>query len=153
MYEVLPTLKTLLHGIAIGMLTTVEIDGSLQSRPMRTQAVDANGVLWFFASRSLHQASIEKSSPLVNVVYSHPGLARYVSVCGRVAAVDDAVRRRQLWSDCARSWFKDGPDDADLVLLRVDVEHVDYWEGQANVLTRLIGFSAALTDGDIAIRH
>ena len=144
MYEPTPTLKSLVHGIEVAMLTTVDSDGTLQSRPMYTQEVDANGTLWFFASRSSQQVSAGETWPLVNVTYAHPAKQRYVSICGHVSAVDDPERRRELWSDFARTCFKDGPDDPDLVLLRVDVEHLDFWEGPSNVLTRLIGFTTVM---------
>jgi general stress protein 26 len=147
MYEPTPGLRALLQGIEIGMLATVDVDGTLRSRPVYTQAVDANGALWFYASRSSQPISHE-TWPLVNVVYAHPGRQRYVCVCGRISEVDDAERRREVWSDGVRAYFKDGPDDADLVLLRVDVEHVDYWDGPSNVLTRLIGFTGVMFAGD-----
>ena len=153
MFEATPTRKSLLHGLEVGMLCTVDVDGMLQSRPIYTREVDPNGTLWFYASRSSQQVTDGETGPLVNVVYGHPSLQRYVSVCGRVSIVDDEALRRVLWSDGARSTFKDGPDDQDLVLLRVDVTHVDYWEGPSNVLTRLIGFNAAPLPGELGFRR
>jgi general stress protein 26 len=143
-----PTLKTLLDDIDVGMLTTVEPDGTLQSRPMQKQEVDEKGTLWFFASRSSHQVATEMQAPLVNVVFVNSGKQRYVSVSGRVSVVDDRAKRHALWSPPAKIWFKQGPDDPDLVLLRVDVDHADYWEAPSNIVTRMIGFAAAMVTGN-----
>ena len=43
-------LADLIDGIRIGMLTTVEPDGSLRSRPLATLQMDSDGRLWFFTS-------------------------------------------------------------------------------------------------------
>jgi general stress protein 26 len=141
------TLKTLLDGIDVAMLTVVEPDGTLQSRPMQTQQIGDDGTLWFFASRSSHQVAVEQTAPSVNLVYVHSGKQRYVSVTGRVSVIEDRAKMRELWSPPAKIWFKGGPDDPDLVLLRVDVDHADYWDGPSNAVTRLIGFATAMITG------
>src|SRR5689334_858328 len=45
-------LGELIKDIKFAMLTTVEPDGSLHSRPMATQEVEFDGDLWFFTGAS-----------------------------------------------------------------------------------------------------
>ncbi len=42
------TLRDMIKDIRIAMLTTVDEDGTLRSRPMGTQDVESDGDLWFF---------------------------------------------------------------------------------------------------------
>lgn len=44
----LEKLNEMLDGIGVAMLTTVEPDGSLRSRPMAAQQFSTDGTLWFF---------------------------------------------------------------------------------------------------------
>lgn len=49
--EHIKKLGELITDIKFAMLTTVEQDGSLRSRPMATQQVEFDGDLWFFHRR------------------------------------------------------------------------------------------------------
>ena len=46
--ESIRKLRDLTKDVHIVMLTTVDEDGSLRSRPMGSQPIDADGILWFF---------------------------------------------------------------------------------------------------------
>ena len=48
----LARLAALVRQIRIGMLTTLEVDGSLRSRPLETVQLDSEGRLWFFTGAS-----------------------------------------------------------------------------------------------------
>src|SRR5690606_30642051 len=48
--EKIEKLRELIKDIDIAMLTTVDEDGSLRSRPMGTQEAEFDGDLWFFTS-------------------------------------------------------------------------------------------------------
>lgn len=53
--EHIKKLGELTKDIKFAMLTTVEPDGSLRSRPMATQQVEFDGDLWFFTGASSHK--------------------------------------------------------------------------------------------------
>ena len=55
----LARLAALVRQMKVGMLTTVEADGSLRSRPLETVEIDHEGRLWFFT-----QASSPKSAQI-----------------------------------------------------------------------------------------
>ncbi len=52
-------LRELIKDIDIGMLTTVQPDGTLHSRPMSNQSSASNfdGTLWFFTEPGIDQGS------------------------------------------------------------------------------------------------
>ncbi len=110
----------------VRMLTTVEPDGSLRSRPMATQQVEFDGDLWFFTGASMHKVYDIENNPPCNVAFSDPNDQNYVSMSGRAALVRDKQKAKDLWNVFYRSWFPQGLDDPDLALLRVEVDGAEY---------------------------
>ena len=149
--ESLHHLAQLVDGIEIAMLVTRRADGTLESRPMATQAVDeSTSSLWFFASRSSHLIETIRRDGQVNVAYAHAGRHTYVSVVGEASVVDNERLRHALWRESYAMWFSEGVDDPDLVLLRVAILSADYWESPGNAVSRLLGFAKALFTHDSA---
>lgn len=145
--EDIQKLGKLIKGIRVAMLTTVQEDGSLHCRPMATQEVDFDGDLWFFTSASSPKISEIKHDQHVNVAYASPEDNRYVSVCGRVEIVRDRKKAEELWSPYVKGWFPKGPDDPDLVLLKVKVLWAEYWDSPHATAVRLAGFLKATLTG------
>ena len=114
--------------VRTAMMTTVELDGSLRSRPMWTQGDEFDGSLWFFASDDGALAEELASEARVGLSYGAPDKDLYVSVSGRGELVRDQAKAREMWNVFAEAWFPGGADDPNLVLVRVDVEQAQYWE-------------------------
>jgi len=147
--EALHHLAQLVDGIDIAMVVTRRADGTLESRPMATQAVDeSTSSLWFFASRSSHFVETVRADGLVNVSYAHPGKHTYVSVVGEASVVDNERLRHALWRETYQLWFPGGVDDPDLILIRVAILSADYWDSPGNAVSRLMGFAKALFTND-----
>jgi general stress protein 26 len=125
----LGTLWKLVEGIEIAMMTTVDQDGMLHSRPMATQAVEADEYLLFFAAKDSGKVKAIRSNHHVALVYADPRSGRYVSAAGRARVSENREEARKLWSSAAQSWFPDGPVDEGLVLIEVDVDDAQWWDG------------------------
>jgi general stress protein 26 len=110
------------------MMTTVEPDGSLRSRPMWTQGDEFDGSLWFFTGGDAPKVDELQRNPHVGLSYADPDKDLYISVSGRAQLVHDKAKAEELWNVFAEAWFPGGVDDPHLALLRVDVEHAHYWE-------------------------
>ena len=117
-----------IEDVRVAMMTTVDTDGSLRSRPMWTQGDDFDGSLWFFISNQALAARALARDPRLELSYAAPDKDLYLSVVGRGELVDDKVKTRELWNTFAEAWFPGGVDDPHLGLLRVDVEEAEYWE-------------------------
>jgi general stress protein 26 len=117
-----------IEDVRVAMMTTVDTDGSLRSRPMWTHGDDFDGSLWFFISNQAPAAHALARDPRVGLSYAAPDKDLYLSVVGRGELVDDKGKARELWNTFAEAWFPGGVDDAHLGLLRVDVEEAEYWE-------------------------
>lgn len=144
--EAIEKLKGLLEGIDFCMLTTIDGD-HLRSRPMSTQEFEFDGDLWFFTSDNTHKMEEIAKDDRVNVSYAKPDDNRYVSVSGRGELVKDRQKIEELWSPVLKAWFPEGLDDPTLCLIKVAVEHAEYWDAPSSKIVQLVGFVKALATG------
>lgn len=140
-------IRDLIKGISFAMLTTVDEDGSLRSRPMQTQEAEFNGELWFFTSASSAKVDEVRSDQRVNLSYSDPDDNRYVSLSGTATLVRDRERIKELWKPALKAWFPGGQDDPEVALLRVKVEKAEYWDSPSSKMVQLAGFLKAIATG------
>lgn len=138
-------------GIPFAMLTTYDRNGRLCSRPMTTQQNRFDGTVWFLTDRRTHTAEDISVHPQVNVSYVDSDDQRYVSVSGTASLVEDRARVREFWQPAYAVWFPAGPDDPNLVLLGIQVEHADYWDSPSSWTGRLVAFAKALATGDKSV--
>jgi len=128
------------------MITSAADDGALHARPMTPQQVNDDLEAWFFISRSSDQAGDLAARPDVNL--SFDGSSDWLSVAGRATLVDDRSKVREMWNPVVGAWFPDGPDDPDVLLLRVDAESAEYWKAPGGRLASLLSFVKAKTTGE-----
>jgi general stress protein 26 len=119
------------------MMTTVDEDGSLRSRPMWTQGDTFDGTLWFFSADDAPKAEELARNPQVGLSYAAPDKDLYVSVSGRARIVHDRAKIEELWNPFAEAWFPEGTDDPHLALLAVEVDHAQYWEDKKPKILQL----------------
>lgn len=133
-------LWSLIKDVEFGMLTTVDEDGTLRSRPMATQKVEFDGDLWFFtyaSSAKVHEVQHEHA---VNVSFANPDDQVYVSTSGTAKLVRDRSKMEQLWNPILKTWFPKGLDDPEIALLKVRVEQAEYWDSPSSAVVLLAGF-------------
>src|SRR3954464_1882509 len=114
-------LAELIKDMKFAMLTTVEPDGSVRSRPMATQQAPFDGTLWFFTEVNSGKVSEIQGERHVNVSYANDDSQTYVSVSGKASVVQDRAKAERLWSPSYKAWFPMGLDDPTLALLKIDV--------------------------------
>jgi len=143
----LKKLGELIQNVQFAMLTTVQSDGSLYSRPMATPKTEFDGTLWFFTGSSTHKADEVQKNPRVNVAFSKPDTHTYITITGRAELVHDLAKAKELWDPLYQAWFPKGLDDPELRLLKVNVDSAEYWESPQSPATRLLGLSRAALPG------
>lgn len=139
----------MIKDIKFAMLTTRHSNGHLHSRPMTTQnrSIDEDDALWFFMSRSREPLHDLEQEDQVNLAYAKPDDQTYVSVSGVAQVVDDVQRKHDLWNKANEAWFPQGPDDADVALVKVTITHADYWDATGSKLVRLYELAKANVTG------
>ena len=146
--EVIQQLAELIKDIDFAMLTTVDEDGTLRSRPMSTQKTPFDGTLWFFTEASAPKVDEIERERQVNLGYADPKQHRYVSVSGRAVLVRDEAKKRELWNPVYKVYFSEGPESPNVALLKVTVEKAEYWKSGSNAVGRMIDFAKAMITGD-----
>jgi general stress protein 26 len=127
--EELAQLAALVRQMRVGMLTTIEPDGSLRSRPLQTVELDPEGRLWFFTlAHSPKSARVQAGDHQVALSYADPRDADFASISGTARVVRDEDKMRGLWSRDLERWFPRGLDDPDLALLEVRIDKAEYWD-------------------------
>ncbi len=141
-------LAELIKEIRIAMLSTIEPDGHVRSRPMATvERPGFDGVLWFFTDQSSSKIVEVQEDPRVNLSYCEPTKGRYVSVSGTCELVRDKEKAKQFWDPFFCPWFPKGMDDPDLALLKVTVEAAEYWDAPSGSMLRVTDFVKSMTRG------
>lgn len=137
-------LRKFIRGARVAMLTTVGADGHLRSRPMATVKAEFDGDVWFFTKASAPKNEEIRENAHVNVVYADPEDERYVSVSGQASIERDRAKIEELWSGRLKAWFPEGKNDPDLALIKVHIEHAEYWNSKAGTMVQALGLASAL---------
>lgn len=118
------------------------------ARPMSAILRRAERRIWFLTDRETAKASEIERHPDVCVAFSN-GTGLHAAVTGRAAIVDDRVAVKGLWTPSAQAFYPGGPEDRDIVAIRVDPAHGELWDGPSAPVA-LVRMAAALATGTSA---
>ena len=138
-------LVELMQDMPIAMMTTFGLGGP-RSVPMARQEVEPGAELWFITARDTAHVRALDQEPRVSVTFSSRDA--WVGITGKAAVVDDADKLKELWNTFAEAWLPEGPDDPNATLIKVDVEHGEYWDTPGGKVASLISFAKAKLTGD-----
>ena len=145
----LEKIRDLIKDINFCMLTTIDDDGGLRSRPMAVNGeVEANGDLWFFTYGKSHKMTEVDRHEQVNVSFSAPDKQSYVSLSGTGELVTDRAKMQELWKPELKAWFPQELDEPDIALLKVKATKAEYWDAPAGWVAKTVGFVKAAVTGE-----
>jgi general stress protein 26 len=102
-------LSRLIKRHRFALLTTIEADEPLHSRPMTAIERDFDCALWFFAKSDSATATALRSRSSLCASYSEPKDSEFVCVSGAGSLVEDSLREKKLWNSAVQAWFPEGP--------------------------------------------
>ncbi len=146
----LEKLVDLIKNIKTAMFTTAEVDGTLRSRPMRTQQAKPDGILWFFNAADSAKTHEIQQDRHVNVSFMDDASNTYVSVSGKARNVKDKAKIDELWHEPLKAWFPEGKDDPNISLIKVTIDQAEYWDSPSSTLVHLYGMVKATLTGEPA---
>jgi len=141
------TLETLLDGMRTCMLITFSAAGEPHSRPMYVYRPKGDDDLWFMTEASAAKLIDLAKNPNVLIDFSNEASNRYVSIRGIATPFRNPTKARELWNVHTEAWFPNGPEDPDLVLLRVSPQSAEYWDGPSR-LSYTLSLAKAIVTGD-----
>jgi general stress protein 26 len=106
---------------------------------MQNRDFDALDILWLFAPQDSDQVEDPQWDSSISIVFTNALKGVDPVIFGSASVVDDACRKRQLWSPEAPNWFPGGADDTALALVRVCVIQVDCLDVQLSRVARQPG--------------
>ena len=142
----------LVKGVRICMLTTIDVDGKLHSRPMATQETDFDGDLWFLTRDDSPKVSEIRHESEVNLAYADAKSSKFVSISGVAYVLKERGKIKELWNPMYKAWFPDGEDDPRITVIHVRAKEAEYWEASSSALVRGMKYVlAAVTRGSVEV--
>jgi len=135
----------LMEDMPIAMLTTYT-DGMPRSVPMARQQVDPGAEMWFITARDTAHVHAISLDPRVALTFSSS--RAWVAASGRAFVVDDTAKLEELWNTFAEAWLPGGPEDPNAALLRMEIDHAEYWDTPGGRIASLISFAKTKLTGD-----
>jgi general stress protein 26 len=66
-----------------------------------------------------------RAAPLVTLAFQHPSGDRYIALGGRATIIEDVPEMRTMWSSALDAQFPPGFADANMIVVRVDVDRIE----------------------------
>jgi general stress protein 26 len=135
--------------IKTAMLVTLEDDGCLRSRPMQLLQMNGKDLLFLTGYQSGISHEIAHDSH-VNLSFADDHKKIFVSLSGKASISKDAAIIDELWQDTYRAWFPEGKNDPNIAVLRVSIDHAEYWDTPAGPAVKVISLAKAIITGERA---
>jgi general stress protein 26 len=138
----------LVKDIQFAMMVTQDADGSMHGRPMSAMQKEFEGTLWFMTRDQTLKVEALEANPKVMLSYADVDKHHYVSLTGTARIVHDKAKVKDLWSEAARVWFPNGPDDPQIALIGVEVTDAEYWDSASSTMVYAYGYVKARLTGE-----
>jgi len=110
----------------------------IPTRPMNTLEVDDEGNFWFMSAIDSHKNQEIHADHRVQLFFSNPGDAEYMTVYGTAQVTRDRRRIEELWSPLIKAWFTEGKDDPRISIIKVIPEEAYYWDTKSNKMVAVM---------------
>jgi general stress protein 26 len=131
--------------VQVCMLVT-QFSAGLRARPVEAR-LRGDGQIYFLTDVDSDKQSEIAASPDVALVFTDAKQKIYLSISGRASIINDEEIARAIWQVTDRVWWKAGPDDAKLRILRVEPQTAELWEGPSSKAVEVFEFAKALVTG------
>jgi general stress protein 26 len=109
-------------------LATRSLEGGTNARAVSSSVGPPGCDEWsrrFLVRRSSRKVAEIRAAPLVTLAFQHPSGDRYVALGGRATIIDDVAEMRRMWPSDLDSQFPPGFADANMIVIRVDVDRIE----------------------------
>jgi general stress protein 26 len=141
-------IKEIVNAIDICLFcTNLKENDGLTTRPMSTQHVDEYGNLWFFSNKNSDKNHEINNDSKVQLFYSHPSKSSYMVLNGKAEISFDKDKIKEYWSPSVKTWFKEGIDDPNISLIKVNTKSAYYWDVAGNQMINFFKMIASVATG------
>jgi general stress protein 26 len=126
--QFLAAARETIAAVPICWLATRSLEGGTNARAVNSRAGAPGSDEWtrrFLVRRGSRKVAEMREAPSVTLAYQHPSGDRYVALGGRAELIDDVAEMRTIWSDDLDAHFPPGFADANMIVVRLDVERIE----------------------------
>lgn len=112
------------------------------AQPMHAFFDDDHGPIWFFTSRGNNLVAKLTQSHHAVANFMAKNHAVFATIHGQLNIESDPAVIDHFWSREEAAWYKEGRDDPDITLLRLDASRAEIWLGGSKLgaaIERLVG--------------
>jgi general stress protein 26 len=132
--------------VGVCMLTTVSA-GKLRARPVEARPDRESGVIFVVTDVDSAKGDEIERKPDVGLVFSDTKAKAYLSITARACVVNDRSELARAWKMTDRVWWRGGPTDPGVCLLRIEPQAAELWDGPASTASTLFQLAKAWLTG------
>ena len=114
---------------------------------MTAQEVDAEGNIWFFSAIDSDVNKEIAQYKQVQLFFSNPEKNIYLTLNGNAEIIINSYKVDELWSPLVKIWFKEGKEDPNLSLIKVNTKDANYWDADGNKMVNFFKLIASAVTG------
>jgi general stress protein 26 len=123
---------------------TAADNGEVNARIVQPRKLQDDWTVDFTTNRRCRKFKEIEQSGKLTLAYQHDPDRAYVSLIGCAGIIDDVELKRSRWSAEADRWHPGGPDDPNVVIIRLATERIELWSSVRDVMPEPKGLSAAV---------
>ena len=135
----------LLKDARIAIVTTVDTDGKLVSRPLALLDRPFDGQLMFFTPDPSPKTEQVQANSQVNVAIQVD--KGYLSIAGTATVTKDPALIDELWNAAAEAWFENGKEDPTVAVLCIHADSAEYWTTDTPKPVAMLKYVKAMVTG------
>jgi len=121
--------------------------GGLRARPLEARPDRDTETIWFLTDvRGLKDDEVE-ANPESCLTFVYPKEKVYLSITGKASVSRDPERAKVLWNEEQLVWWPGGPEDPNLLVMKVEPERAEMWDGPASSAVAAFEFAKARLTG------
>ncbi len=129
-------IKKLISKTDACMMTTISIDGKINSRPMLcNHQIDGLKNLFFFCMKDSIKVSDLQNNNKISLIFSDSTNGLYANIQGIATITDNKSEMAQHWDKKLDVWWKDQENTPNICMIHCHNETIRYWhQGKDNTI-------------------
>jgi general stress protein 26 len=126
--QYLAAARETIAAVSVCWLATRSTEGGTNVRAVNSSPGAAGSDEWtrrILVRRSSRKVGELRAAPLATLAYQNPAADRYIALGGRAAIIEDVTEMRTLWSSDLDAHFPPGFADANMIVVRFDVDRIE----------------------------
>jgi general stress protein 26 len=121
----------------------------LHAHPLTTQnrSLKPGEPLYYFVSRKTELGQRLEADSNVCVCYADLKNDIWISISGQARISEDPDTKKRLFNALEKAWFPGGPEDPDLELVALEIQHAEYWNIRESKSGQLLKIANAAITG------